>query len=143
MPDILHTFPVRAPAGRVYEMFATPHGLDAWWTESSQGTPSLGSEFRLGFGPEYQWRARVTDARPGECYELEFTHAMDDWVGSRLRVELESGDGVTTVRFAHVGWREATEHFRVSAFCWAMYLRLLRLHLERGLTVPYAERLDA
>jgi hypothetical protein len=45
--------------------------------------------------------------------------------------------------FAHRGWPEANDHYRTSSFCWAMYLRLMKRHLETGEQVPYAIRLDA
>jgi len=33
--------------------------------------------------------------------------------------------------------------FGTSCYCWAMYLRLLARHVERGEVVPYEARLDA
>ena len=35
MADIIHEFIVRAKLERVFESFATPHGLEKWWTKSS------------------------------------------------------------------------------------------------------------
>jgi hypothetical protein len=35
------------------------------------------------------------------------------------------------------------EHYRISTFCWAMYLRLMKKAIETGEVVPYAVRLDA
>ena len=97
----------------------------------------------LDFGPEYRWRAEVTDMVHNRCIELQFTHAMPDWLGSRLRIELfASSDSGTVVRFAHTGWADASEHYRVSSFCWAMYLRLLKRYVEHGEVVPYESRLD-
>ena len=37
----------------------------------------------------------------------------------------------------------ANEHWRISCYCWAMYLRLIRRYLEYGETIPYESRLDA
>ncbi len=67
---------------------------------------------------------------------------MHDWLGTRVRAELSEEDGVTTIRFSHAGWPADTEHYRVSTFCWAMYLRHLRRHVESGITVEYERRLD-
>jgi len=142
MPDIYHTLPIRASAQRVFDMVSTPAGLDAWWTARSQGTPLLGIDYQLWFAPDYDWRARVSACEPGTRFELELTTAMQDWLGTRVRVELAERDGVTTLRFAHLGWPRDTEHFRVSSYCWAMYLRHLRRHVELGVTVPYDQRLD-
>jgi len=142
MPDILHDFPIRASAARVFEACTSPRGLDAWWTLASDGQPSLGTSYMLDFGPGYRWRALVTACESDRSFELQLTDAMPDWLGTRVRLILAERDGVTTVRFAHLGWAEASEHFRTSSFCWAMYLRLLRRFVEVGEIVPYADRLD-
>jgi hypothetical protein len=71
------------------------------------------------------------------------TRADDDWKGTTLEFELEPSATSTRVRFRHLGWPEANAHHRTSAFCWAMYLRLLKRHVERGETVAYKDRLEA
>ncbi len=60
MPDIYHHFPIKAPARKVFAAVTTPEGLDAWWTKSSAGKPEKGGEYRLDFGPGYEWKAVVT-----------------------------------------------------------------------------------
>jgi uncharacterized protein YndB with AHSA1/START domain len=142
VPDILHQFPIAAPASRVYEAVTTPSGLDRWWTARSSGTPRTGTTYQLWFGPEYDWRARVTECLPDRAFELELTTAMPDWVGTRVRFLLEASENGTMLNFAHTGWVEASEHFRISSFCWAMYLRILKRNLEHGETVPYDQRLS-
>jgi hypothetical protein len=52
------------------------------------------------------------------------------------------GNGRTWVRFHHTGWPDASEHYRTSSHCWALYLRILRRFVEHGETVPYADRLN-
>lgn len=142
MPDILQDFPIKANRSRVFEMFTTPSGLDAWWTMRSAGHPAEGAEYELFFGPEYDWRARVTKCVPDEEFELEMTRADADWTGSRVGVRLESRGDATRVQFRHLGWQEANAHYRTSCHCWALYLRVLRRYLENGETVPYDDRLD-
>jgi len=143
MADILHDFPIRAPAERVYAAFTTPAGLDEWWTARSAGHPEVGTEYQLFFEPHYDWRAVVTMADPGRAFELRLARSDADWEGTRVGVRLEPQGTSTMVRFYHTGWREANEHLRVSSCCWAMYLRILRRWLEHGERVPYPERLDA
>ena len=142
MAKILHDFPVNVPPARVFEAFATPNGLDAWWTLHSKGEPKLGGEYQLDFGPGFEWRARVTRSVPGKEFELELTRALEDWVGSRVGVTLEPVATGTQVCFYHQGWAEASEHFRTSSYCWAMYLRVMKRNLEFGEVVPYEERLN-
>jgi hypothetical protein len=71
------------------------------------------------------------------------TEADEDWQGTRVGFLLDENDGGTQVRFHHTGWPAANEHYRVSCYCWAMYLRLLKRYVEHGEVVDYDVRLDA
>lgn len=142
MADIYHDFPVRAPLERVYAAVTTPGGLDQWWTKRSAGAPVEGTEYELWFGPEFDWRGRVTRASAPSEFELEITEAHPDWIGTRVGFHLARTADATQVRFYHTGWPTPNEHWRISCYCWAMYLRILRRHLEYGETVPYEQRLD-
>lgn len=142
MHSILHEFPIACPRERVFAALTTPAGLDTWWTASSRGEPAVGNTYDLWFGPEYDWRAEVTQCEPGQSFELRMTDAMPEWLGTRVSFVLEERDGATWMRFAHTGWNDASEHFRITSFCWAMYLRILRRNLEFGETVPYERRLE-
>ncbi|MFN8582035.1 MAG: SRPBCC domain-containing protein [Gemmatimonadaceae bacterium] len=141
MPDILQDLPISAPPNKVWESITAPAGLDAWWTLTSAGEPTIGSEYTLDFGPEYVWRARVTQSERERVFELEMTRSDRDWDGTRVRFLLQPKNGGTWLQFQHVGWPDANEHYRVTCHCWAMYLRVLRRHLEHGEFVPYDQRL--
>jgi len=143
MADIFHCFPIEAAPEQVFRALSTPAGLDSWWTLRSSGRAQLGVDYELEFGPDYDWRAKVSRSVPGREFELELTSASEDWRGTRVGFLLEPHDGGTRVSFHHLGWPENNEHYRVSCFCWAMYLRLLKRYVESGEVVPYEERLDA
>jgi uncharacterized protein YndB with AHSA1/START domain len=140
--DIIHEFPIQVPPGRVFQGISTPAGLDQWWTARSQGEPRLGAEYELWFGPRYDWRGKVTRCRPDAEFELEITRADKEWLGTRVGFALQEQGRGTLVRFQHLGWPTESEQWRVSCYCWAMYLRILRRYLEHGETVPYERRLD-
>lgn len=124
-------------------MFTTPEGLDKWWTKSSTADLRETGEYSLNFGPEYNWRAKVTSYAPPTNFELQMTDAHPDWMGTRVGCELApEGSSATRVRFHHTGWPEENEHWRVSCYCWAMYLRILKRNLENGESVEYERRLD-
>lgn len=143
MPDIEYEFPIRGSLARVFTGVSTPAGLDQWWTLRSAGKPAAGGIYALDFGPGHFWRARVEACDAPTLFVLEFTEALPDWVGTRVQFHLSPIDAKrTTVRFTHAGWRDESQHYRVSAFCWAMYLRILRRHIESGDVVPYDKRLD-
>ncbi|HYK82465.1 MAG TPA: SRPBCC domain-containing protein [Gemmatimonadales bacterium] len=142
MPDIYHDFPVKVATTRVFRAVSTPADLDQWWTARCAGNAQLGAEYELWFGPTYDWRAKVTRCAPSTDFELQMTRADKEWLGTRVGFHLEAEDGTTQVRFYHVGWPAETEQYRVSCYCWAMYLRVLRRYLEHGESVPYERRLD-
>lgn len=151
MADLFHHFPIEAPLEPVWSAVSDPAGLDSWWTKTSSGIAELGSEYRLGFGPGFDWRAEVTRCsrspdsarQENASFELGLVDAAEDWVGTRVSFELEGRERVTHVRFTHGDWSETNSHFRVSSFCWAMYLRLMKRFVEIGELVPYEDRLDA
>jgi uncharacterized protein YndB with AHSA1/START domain len=142
MPDITHDFPINAPLARVFGALSDPELLDEWWTEDSAGIAVMGGEYELNFGPAYQWRAKVTKCEPGKAFELTLTAADADWMGTKVGMELTPTPDGTQVRFSHTGWPSANEHYRISCYCWAMYLRVLKRHLEFGERVPYEKRLE-
>ena len=143
MAEILHQIPIKASAQQVYEAVATPEGLDARWTLRAEGVPVEGASYQLWFGREYDWRARVSRVVPGEAIEWEMTDAHEDWLGTRVGVALEEADGVTMVSFHHSNWSEQNEHFQISSYCWAAYLRLLKRYVERGEFIEYPDRDEA
>lgn len=141
MPKIQHDFAVKAEPGAVYDVITTPEELNQWWTRTASGRAEAGQEYELWFGPDADWRARVTEAVPGRSFALEMTGADADWLGTRVSFVLEPAGAGTMVRFSHSGWRSENEHFRISSYCWAMYLRLMRRYAEAGEQVPYEDRL--
>ena len=142
MPDIFHHFPIKASQRSVFQAVSTPRGLDCWWTKTASGEPLEGSEYKLGFGPGYDWRAKVIRCLPDTSFELQLTQADVDWQNTRVGFALTEKDGVTDVSFHHLGWPEGNEHYRISCYCWAMYLRVLKRYLEFGEVVDYEQRLD-
>jgi uncharacterized protein YndB with AHSA1/START domain len=142
MADILLDFPIKARPDRVFRAVSTPQGLDTWWTKRSAGSAQEGAEYELWFGPDHDWRARVTRFVPESEFELEMVRAHSDWVGTRVAFRLELRDAATWVRFSHTGWPSVNDHYRLSCNCWALYLRILRRSLEHGESVPYEDRLD-
>jgi uncharacterized protein YndB with AHSA1/START domain len=142
MADILHDLFIAAPPAEVFRAVSTPAGLDAWWTLDSVGEARPGAAWRFGFGPDCQWRGEVTAFQDGGRIAWRMTEADADWTGTTVALEVEPTAGGTRLRFAHAGWAEVNAHYRTSSYCWAMYLRVLRLVLEGGPPVAYGDRLD-
>jgi uncharacterized protein YndB with AHSA1/START domain len=139
MPDIFQHFLIHAPASKVFHGISTPHGLDTWWTKSSS---RHGDELELFFGANHDWRAKVSRSVADREFEIEITKADGDWTGTRMGFVLEETKGDTQVRFHHTGWPQSNDHYRISCYCWAMYLRLLKRNVEQGEVIPFERRLE-
>jgi len=142
MADLYHYFPINATLEKVFESVATPRGLDIWWSKSSTGKPAIGEIYGLFFGAGYNWEAIVSIFAPNKEFELTMTKADSDWMNSKVGFSLTGKNNITEVHFYHTGWKEDNEHYRISNYCWAMYLRIMKRHLEFGEEVPYEDRLN-
>jgi hypothetical protein len=98
--------------------------------------------YELSFGPSFDWRATVRKCIKDRAFERELTSADADWIATRVGFQLEEKGGTTTAHFYHVGWPAENDHWRISCYGWAMYLRILRRYLEHGESVPYEARLN-
>jgi uncharacterized protein YndB with AHSA1/START domain len=143
MADIVHQFPINAAASKVFDAIATPAGLDSWWTLRCSGEARHDGGYELYFGYGYDWRAVASRFVTDREFELTFTVADDDWRNTRVNFALEEKGDHTEIRFQHSGWPQANEHYNISCYCWAMYLRLLKRYVEFGEIIPYEKRLEA
>lgn len=141
--DIRHDFWIDATPAEVFASFGSEEGMDAWWTLESSVDPRPEGEYRLFFGEGYDWRAVVSRFEADAVIEWTLTDAQEDWVGTRVRFQLAPARNGTSVQFSHEGWGEAGSHYRISSYCWAMYLRLLKRYIQHGEIVPYDKRLEA
>jgi uncharacterized protein YndB with AHSA1/START domain len=126
----------------VFEGISTSKGLDNWWTKSSEVNPRVGEVYTLGFGPQYIWKAVVTKYETDKEFELQMTEADADWIGMKVGFSLTQKDNNTQVNFYHTGWPQNNDHYKISTYCWAMYLRILKRNIEYGEEVPFEERLN-
>ena len=72
MADIFHNFPINSSARKVFEAISTAQGLDSWWTNNSAVTTGQDGEYRLEFGSEYTWLAKVS-----RCETVPYEKRLD------------------------------------------------------------------
>jgi len=142
MADIYHNFTINTPADKVFEAISRSEGLDKWWTKSSTVNPVKNGIYSLDFGPGYNWKAIVTEYLKDKLFELKMSEADADWLGTKIGFSLTNNESKTAVGFYHTGWPQENEHYKISSYCWAMYLRILKRYLEYGELVPYEKRLQ-
>ena len=141
MNNINHQFPIAKDRKEVFKAISTPEGINMWWSRESSISDD-GKIIHLSFGPGYNWDFEITDLIQDSFIELKPILADSDWEQTTLSLRLEEKDGSTTVYFNHENWPLENDHFRISSFCWAMYLRLLKKYIEEGTVVPYSQRLE-
>lgn len=140
--DIIHYLQIESSAARIFDMITTPKGLDRWWTKHSRGRPELGSIYELGFGADLTWQAQVTQMVHLQEFELTITQCHPDWMNTSVSFELNQEPLKVQLRFYHRGWHQSNEHYHISNFCWAMYLRILKRYIEFEEFVAYEDRLE-
>ena len=142
MADIFQIFTIKASPAKVFEGISTSRGLDNWWTKSSEVNPGGGEVYTLCFGPPYNWKAVVTKYEADKEFELQMTDADVDWLGTKVGFSLSGKENITQVNFYHTGWPQNNDHYKISTYCRAMYLRILKRYIEFGEEVPYEKRLN-
>jgi uncharacterized protein YndB with AHSA1/START domain len=140
MNTIFHDVKINAPINKVFEGVTSPSLLNEWWTYKCNGVLQLEGEYQLDFTGGCIWYARVTNFIPNHEFELTMFNSQEDWDGTKVGFILEDKENSTKLRFYHSGWKEVNEHFRISSYCWAVYLRILKGFLEKGIRVPYQNR---
>ena len=140
MATIYQSFQINAPIDRVFKAISTPKGIAIWWSVKSGGKPYLGEEYSFYFSDEYDWKGSLVQFVENQAIEWEMTSADVDWTGTALRFKLSEGDNVVNVAFEHSGWKEVNDHFKISTYCWAQYMRTLKRYCELGEIVPYENR---
>lgn len=140
MPDILHRFQVNAPPHRVFEAFTSSEGLNSWWTLRCNGQPGLGKVYNFYFSQEHDWLAEVVHEIPERELTWKMTRAMDDWMGTEVGFTLSPVDEGTSVLFFHKGWKEPSDHFAITTYCWGQLLAGLKQYAEKGIIIPFEKR---
>ncbi len=95
---------------------------------------------RLYYAEEYDWAAEITVYQPKSHITYQMTIADEDWRRTNISFDISPVEGGCEVSFRHEGWKEANKHFRVSNYCWVMYLLCLKNYCEEGVVLPYEDR---
>ncbi len=140
MPTIYHQFTVSARPPKVFEAFTSLKGLNNWWTLKCSGQQQLGADYNFYFGPEYDWHAEVINMVPDQEFTWLMKEAMDDWKSTEVGFKLIKIGDLTRVNFFHKGWKEESDHFAITNFCWGQLLAGLKNYVEKGVAIPFEKR---
>lgn len=138
--SIYYNLFIKVPPKTVFDAVSLPKHLDNWWPLRSSGKPKLGESYNLNFTDKYDWYCKISVCKPHESIHFKMTKSDEDWDSTTFGFDLEAKDDKTYVRFFHKDWPQQNDHFKFSAFCWAMLLNGLKNYLEKGIIIPFEER---
>lgn len=137
-----------APAADLYAQFATEAGIRNWWTINCEMEERVGGRAAFRFpGSGFYAVVRIARLEPGRLVEwecLDNQHPenagfadLKDWIGTRMRFEIEEADGgASRLVFTHAGLG-ALECHGVCSSAWSFFLNeSLRRYLETGTGAP-------
>jgi hypothetical protein len=158
MPDIYHQILIGAPAEKVYDAITSQEGLSGWWTPAATAIPQINSIARFPYGSEYFKEMKIIDLIPSQLVTWSCITGVDEWVGTSISFELESGDKITLLKlhpeigdqvsqqhtsngtliiFHHNDWKEYSAMFAECNYTWARFLWSLKLFCETGKGLPW------
>lgn len=131
MADILHTVQMNASPADVFAALTERAGASAGWARASSTAPRLHSlsDFRFGDG-KVVVRMRIAALEKGAKLAWQCVAGPPDWVGTSVTFDLAREGDDTVVRFAHRGWKEATDLMGRCSATWAHFLFGLKSMLE-------------
>jgi uncharacterized protein YndB with AHSA1/START domain len=132
MAEIKHLFHINAPKEKVYEAITSIKGLSKWWTTQTTGECNPGGVLHFRFGTVGN-DMKVIAMSKNEWLQWECIAGPDDWLGTRIRFELNDSNGKTRVRFEHACWKHANDFFAGCTFTWGRYMESLRQYCQTGI----------
>lgn len=144
MPEILHLIKIRAAQDKVYQAVSTPEGIRGWWTRDAALDPKAGGSGEFGFyGHRMVIKVKVAEITPPNHVAWDSVSSTGGgFDGTTISFDLKSEDGVTSVLFAHRGFKTAGEQVASATTRWGFYLLSLKHYLETGEGTPNPEDTD-
>lgn len=142
MPVISHLLHINAAPTQVYEKLSTIKGLCEWWTPDTSGSTEVGRELKFEFGPDYYKILIVEKSERGKLVSWRCTHAVEEWIGTVINLNLEANESGTLLRFEHMGWKETSDMLRQCSYDWALFLRSLKKLCDTGKGQPYPHQAE-
>ena len=112
------------------EAFAAIVNPRGWWSKDIEGnTNKLGDVFAYRYKDVHTCTMKITELIPGKRVvwhvvenQFSFTEDKTEWTGTNIVFEIAKQDGMTLVRFTHVGLVPAYECFNVCSNGWGTYI---------------------
>ena len=127
MADINHSVEISAKPEQVYSLVATGRGFGQWWATD---ITEAGDIIELGFfnrASIYRLRPAIEQSAAKAEWMCE---SGDEWSGTRIAFQMETTKTGTLLRFAHSGWRTASDYFIACNTTWGALMFRLKAAAE-------------
>ena len=141
MPEIMHLIKIRTPQDKVYQAVSTTEGIRDWWTRDAALDAKVGGAGEFGFyGHRMVINVKVAELTPSKHVAWDpVSSTGGGFDGTTISFDLKSEDGVTSVLFAHRGFKASGEQIASATTRWGFYLLSLKRYLETGKGTPNPE----
>jgi len=133
--DIRINVVIKATPEKVYKAVTTQEGLGGWWCKNATGKAELGFVNIFVFG-KFRNEMKVTNLITNKKVEWKCINSIEEWIGTDISFDIEEKEGNTILRFAHSGWRAATDTFAGCTYDWALFMKSLKSFCETGTGTP-------
>ena len=141
MPEIMHLIKIRATRENVYQAVVTAEGVRNWWTRDAALDLKVGGVGEIGFnGHRFVIKLRVAELTPPDRVvwdNVSSTSGVFD--GTTITFDLKSDVGLTSLLFAHRGFKTGSDTIASPTTVWGFYLFSLKRFLETGKGSPNPE----
>jgi len=120
--------------------------IDKWWTTLSSKAQNVGDKLTVRFGDTTYKVMKVTKAIPDQAIAWEVVEAnidhedltkTDEWVGTKIKWEIEQSTSGCKISFLHDGLIPTFECYQVCERGWDYFLESLKDFLNTGKGRPY------
>jgi hypothetical protein len=139
MATILLRMPVEAEAKVIYDALTTSEGVNAWWSNHTEGPAGVGSTMKVAF-PEapITFDFEVAEETGETRVAWRCISGPPEWVDTTISFDVQTdADGQTSVLFSQDGWATTEESFPFIAYSWAQILPRLKQLSESGEPNPF------
>src|SRR5215813_14566285 len=144
MPEIMHLIKIRAAQDRVYQAVSTADGIRNWWTRDAALDARVGGTGEFGFYDHRMFiNVRVAElTSPGHAAWDVVSSKGGVFDGTSISFDLNSEEGITSLLFAHRGFRPDGNNIASATTRWGFYLLSLKRYLETGKGSPNPEDME-
>ena len=140
MANIKHFLVIKAPVKTVYKAITEQEGLASWWTIKTMAKPDVGFVNEFNFSVNYQKKMKITKLEHDSLVCWECIAGDREWIGTKLRFELNEKNGTTELMFIHADWADETLLYANCNYNWGLYMKSLKSYCETGTGNPYRDK---